>query len=571
MNKMSNESEKESLNFIEHIVEKHNESGRFNQKVLTRFPPEPNGFLHIGHAKAICVSFDLAQKYGGQTNLRFDDTNPSTEKTDFVEAIKKDIQWLGFEWEDRLFFTSDYFQQLYDYAVQLIKAGKAYVDFSSPETMDYEKRLGRESRFRNSSPALNEYLFEQMKTGRFPDGFCALRLKIDMNADNWLMRDPLIYRIKHESHHNTGNEWCVYPMYDWAHGLSDSIEGITHSLCSLEFEVHRELYDWCLEELGVYQPQQIEFSRLNMTYTITSKRKLKDLIASNIVEGWDDPRMPTISGMRRRGYPALAIKNFIRRAGVSKRDQYIDLSSLENCVRDTLNQSAARVMAVLNPLKLIISNYPEDKVEQLSVINNPEDESMGERNLPFSRELYIEQEDFAIEPHKKWRRLAPGRDVRFKGAYILHCTGFKANDEGDVEEVYCTYYENSKSGQDESGIKAKGTLHWVSIAQAIPAEVRIYDRLFTDPSPDSHKESYRDENDKKRKRPVDYKTFINPDSLKVVNGYTEPSLLAEKIGQQFQFMRLGYFSVDKDSLPEHRVFNRVVALKDSWSKIQNRR
>ena len=308
-----------------------------------------------------------------------------------------------------------------------------------------------------------------------------------------------------------------------------------------------------------------------MTYTITSKRKLKDLIASNIVEGWDDPRMPTISGMRRRGYPALAIKNFIRRAGVSKRDQYIDLSSLENCVRDALNQSAARVMAVLNPLKLIISNYPEDKVEQLSVINNPEDESMGARNVPFSRELYIEQEDFAIEPHKKWRRLAPGRDVRFKGAYILHCTGFKANDEGEVEEVYCTYYENSKSGQDESGIKAKGTLHWLSIAQAIPAEVRIYDRLFTDPSPDSHKESYRDENDKKRKRAVDYKTFINPDSLKVVNGYTEPSLVAEKIGQQFQFMRLGYFSVDKDSLPEHRVFNRVVALKDSWSKIQNRR
>jgi glutaminyl-tRNA synthetase len=570
MNNTSNESEKDSLNFIEHIVEEHNKTGRFNQKVSTRFPPEPNGYLHIGHAKAICVSFDLAQKYGGTTNLRFDDTNPSTEKIDFVKAIKKDIQWLGFDWKDRLFFTSNYFQQLYDYAVDLIKVGKAYVDFSSPETIDYEKRLSRESRFRNSSPDLNLYLFEQMKNGRFPDGFCALRLKIDMNADNWLLRDPLIYRIKHEKHHNTGDKWCIYPMYDWAHGLSDSIEGITHSLCSLEFEVHRELYDWCLIELGVYRPQQIEFSRLNMSYTITSKRKLKDLIEADIVDGWDDPRMPTISGMRRRGYPAQSIKNFIRRAGVSKRDQYIDLSSLENCVRDTLNQTAARVMAVLNPLKLIITNYPEGKVEQLSLINNPEDDSMGSREVPFSRELYIEQEDFVIEPHKKWRRLAPGRDVRFKGAYILNCTGFKASEDGQIEAVYCTYYENSKSGQDESGIKAKGTLHWVSVEQAIPAEIRIYDRLFTDSNPDSHKESYRDEAGKKRKRAVDYKTFLNPDSLTIVKGFTEPSMATVKAADQFQFMRLGYFCVDADSSPQNRVFNRVVALKDSWSKISNR-
>lgn len=570
MDNTSKEQEKESLNFIEHIVEEHNKSGRFNQKVLTRFPPEPNGYLHIGHAKAICVSFDLAKKYGGKTNLRFDDTNPSTEKTDYVEAIKKDIKWLGFDWEDRLFFTSDYFQQLYDYAVQLIKEGKAYVDFSSSETMDYEKRLGRESRFRNSAPDLNLYLFEQMKAGRFPDGFCALRLKIDMQADNWLMRDPLIYRIKHEHHHNTGDAWCIYPMYDWAHGLSDSIEGITHSLCSLEFEVHRELYDWCLIELGVYQPQQIEFSRLNMSYTITSKRKLKDLIESDIVTGWDDPRMPTISAMRRRGYPAQAIKNFIRRAGVSKRDQYIDLSSLENCVRDELNRTAPRVMAVLDPLKLIITNYPEDKIEQLDIINNPEDESMGSRQVPFSKTLYIEQEDFAVEPHKKWRRLAPGRDVRFKGAYILHCTGYKASDDGQIEEVYCTYYENSKSGQDESGIKAKGTLHWVSVAQAVPAEIRIYDRLFLDPNPDGHKENYKDEHGKKRRRAVDYKKFLNPDSLQTVQGFTEPGLKDVQQGAAFQFMRLGYFSVDTDSSNDKTVFNRVVALKDSWSKIKNK-
>ncbi len=564
------EEGKETLNFIEHIVEEHNKSGRFNQKVLTRFPPEPNGYLHIGHAKAICVSFDLAEKYGGKTNLRFDDTNPSTEKTDFVNAIKEDIKWLGFDWEDRLYYTSDYFVQLYEYAVELIKKGKAYIDFSSPETMDYEKRLGRESRFRDSDAELNLFLFEQMKAGRFPDGFCALRLKIDMQADNWLMRDPLIYRVKHESHHNTGNDWCLYPMYDWAHGLSDSIEGITHSLCSLEFEVHRELYDWCLIELGVYQPQQIEFSRLNMSYTITSKRKLKDLIETGVVNGWDDPRMPTISGMRRRGYTANSIKNFIRRAGVSKRDQYIDLSSLENCVREDLNKSTPRVMGVLNPLKVVITNYPEGQVEEMHLINNPEDESMGSRKVPFSRELFIEQEDFTTEPHKKWRRLAPDRNVRFKGAYILHCTGFKSSESGAIEEVYCTYYENSKSGSDISEIKAKGTLHWVSVEHAIRAEVRIYDRLFTDPSPDGHKESYRDEQGKKRKRAVDYKTFLNDESLRTVSACLEPGMTHAKEGESFQFMRLGYFCVDKDSNPGNLVFNRTVALKDSWAKISKK-
>jgi glutaminyl-tRNA synthetase len=565
------DEEKEILNFIEHIVEEHNVSGRFNQKVLTRFPPEPNGFLHLGHAKALCVSFDLAEKYGGTTNLRFDDTNPSTEKVDYVNAIKKDIEWLGFDWEDRLFFTSDYFDQLYSYAVDLIKKGKAYVDFSSSETMDKEKKASLDSPYRNTSVETNLAEFEKMKSGEYPNGTCALRVKIDMKSDNWLMRDPIIYRIKHESHHSTGDKWCIYPMYDWAHGLSDSIEGITHSLCSLEFEVHRELYDWCLIELGVYQPQQIEFSRLNVSYTVTSKRKLLELIEMGVVNDWDDPRMPTLSAMRRRGYPPSAIKNFIRRAGVSKRDQYIDLSSLENCVKEELNNTTARVMAVLNPLKLIISNYPEGQVEQMPVINNPEDESMGSRLIPFSREIYIEKDDFATEPHKKWRRLAPGYDVRFKGAYILHCTGFKADENGEIEEVYCTYYEDSKSGSDTSGVKPKGTLHWVSIAHAIGAEVRIYDRLFTDEKPTDRKENYRNENNKKRKRPIDFKTFLNPDSLKTVSACVEPSLANATIGETFQFMRLGYFCVDLDATTGNLIFNRTVPLRDSWAKIQGKK
>lgn len=562
---------KETLNFIEHIVEEHNQNGRFNQRVHTRFPPEPNGFLHLGHAKAICVSFDLAQKYGGKTNLRFDDTNPTTEKTDFVEAIQRDIEWLGFDWEDRKFFASDYFQQLYDYAMQLVKKGKAYVDFSSSETMDKEKKQGLESAYRNTSIETNVAEFEKMKNGEYETGTCVLRLKIDMNSDNWLMRDPVVYRILNGVHHHrTGDAWNIYPMYDWAHGLSDSIEGITHSLCSLEFEVHRELYDWCLAELGVYQPQQIEFSRLNVSYTVTSKRKLKELIELGIVTGWDDPRMPTISAMRRRGYPPEAIKNFVRRAGVSKREQHIDLSALESCVREELNKTAPRVMGVLNPLKVIITNYPEGQVEEMSIINNPEDESMGSRTIPFSRELYIEKEDFAIEPHKKWRRLAPGRDVRFKGAYILHCTDFKTDENGEVVEVYCTYYENSKSGQDNSGIKAKGTLHWVSIEQAFKAKVRIYDRLFSDPSPTTRKENYRDENNKKRKRPINFKQFLNEDSLKTVTAYLEPNLKSATAGDSFQFMRLGYFCVDTDTTDEQLIFNRTVPLKDSWAKIQKK-
>lgn len=567
MSKEINETEKgASLNFIERIIEAHNENGRFEQRVHTRFPPEPNGFLHIGHAKAICTSFGIAKKYQGITNLRFDDTNPSTEKTDFVDAIKRDIQWLGFDWKGREFFASDYFQQLYDYAVDLIQKGLAYVDFSTPEQINYEKRLGQESKFRNTTIALNLYLFEEMKAGRFPDGYCALRAKIDMQSDNRQMRDPIIYRIKHEAHHRSGDKWCIYPMYDWAHGLSDSIEGITHSLCTLEFEDHRELYDWCLEKLGVYQPQQIEFSRMNLSYTVTSKRKLKELIELKHVANWDDPRMPTLSGMRRRGYTPLAIRNFIERSGVSKRDQYIELSSLESSVREDLNKTTARVMTVLNPLKVVITNYPEGQVEQLSLINNPEDEHMGSRSIPFSREIYIEKEDFTITPNKKWRRLAPDRDVRFKGAYILHCTDYKTDENGEVTEVYCTYYANSKSGEDKSGIKAKGTLHWVSIAEAIPVEVRLYDRLFLDQNPTGHKRKVENEKGRKVSVPIDFKEYLNPDSLSITTAYAEPSLATVTAGTTFQFMRLGYFCVDTDSSTENIVFNRTVALKDSWAK-----
>ena len=552
-----NNSLKNSLNFIEQIVEADNESGKFNLRVHTRFPPEPNGYLHIGHAKAICVNFDLAQKYGGITNLRFDDTNPTTEKTDFVESIKKDIQWLGFDWKDKLFYTSNYFEQLYQYAIDLIKKGKAYVDFSSAETMDIEKKQAKESAYRNRTIEENLIDFEKMKQGAYEEGTCVLRLKIDMQADNWLMRDPVIYRIKFEAHHNTGDTWCIYPMYDWAHGLSDSIEGITHSLCSLEFEVHRPLYDWCLVELGVYRPQQIEFSRLNVNYTITSKRKLKELIELNIVSGWDDPRMPTISGMRRRGYPAESIRNFVRRAGVSKRDQFIDFSALESCVRETLNKQANRVMAVLDPLKVIITNYPDQQSEMLEVENNPEQENAGSRNVPFSKEIYIEREDFTSDvPHKKWRRLAKGRNVRLKGAYIIHCDDFKLDDTGTVQEVYCTYYENSRSGSDTSDIKPKGTLHWVSIKDALPAKVNVYDRLFLDENPNGHKD-------------VDYKSFINPNSLDTVEAFVEPSLYSAKATEVFQFIRLGYYCLDQDSTQDQMIFNRTVTLKDSWAKINS--
>ncbi|MFK7798305.1 MAG: glutamine--tRNA ligase/YqeY domain fusion protein [Aureispira sp.] len=566
MNHDNNESTTtESLNFIERIIEEHNETGKFNQRVHTRFPPEPNGFLHIGHAKAICISFEIAKKYGGKTNLRFDDTNPLAEKTDFVEAIKKDVKWLGYDWEDRLYFTSDYFQTLYDYAVDLIQKGFAYVDFSSPEEMSLQKRESKASPYRDTDAATNLERFEKMKNGEYEEGECVLRLKIDMEADNRHMRDPLIYRIIKASHHRSGDKWCIYPMYDWAHGQSDSIEGITHSLCSLEFENHRPLYDWCQEKLGIYRSQQIEFSRLNLDYTVTSKRKLKELIENDLVSGWDDPRMPTLSGMRRRGYPSAAIRNFIQRAGVSKRDQYLALSSLEKSVRDELNKTASRVMTVLHPLKVVVTNYPEGQVEQMSVINNPEDESMGSRNVPFSREIYIEQDDFAINVNKKWRRLAPNRAVRLKGAYILQYQDHKTDADGHVTEVHCTYYENSRSGSDTSGVKAKGTLHWVSIEQAIPAEVRLYERLFNDPKPTSHKEVVTTAEGKEEEQAVDFKQFLNPDSLSVVQAYAEPSLQKAVAEQAFQFLRLGYFAVDADSTADKLIFNRTATLRDSWS------
>ncbi len=559
-------SPKESLNFIEKIIEEHNLSGKFDNRVLTRFPPEPNGYLHIGHAKAICVNFGIAQKYGGKTNLRFDDTNPIAEKVDFVHAIQKDIKWLGFDWEDRLYFASDYFDTLYQYAVQLIEKGLAYVDFSSSATMDIEKKQGLNSAYRDSDISTNLAEFEKMKSGAYDEGTCALRLKMDMKSDNWLMRDPVIYRILKVAHHRTGDQWCIYPMYDWAHGQSDSLERITHSLCSLEFENHRPIYDWCQEKLGIYRSQQIEFSRLNLDYTVTSKRKLKELIELGVVDAWDDPRMPTISGMRRRGYTPASIRNFIDRAGVSKRDQFIPFSSLESSVREDLNKIAPRVMGVLNPLKVVITNYPEDKTEQMILINNPEDENAGRRQVPFSREIYVEKEDFGIEVNKKWRRLAPGRDVRLKGAYIVHCHDFKTDENGEVIEVHCTYYDNSRSGADQSGIKAKGTLHWVSIADAMPVEVRLYDRLFNDEKPTGRKEKYRSESGKKRSRPIDFKRFLNPDSKQVITAYVEPYLKSVTAGMQFQFMRLGYFCVDEDSTNQQLVFNRTVTLKDSWAK-----
>lgn len=566
MSHKNNETAKtKSLNFIEQIIEEHNKTSKFNNRILTRFPPEPNGYLHIGHAKAICVNFGIAQKYGGKTNLRFDDTNPLTEETRFVNAIQEDIKWLGFEWKD-LFFTSDYFDTLYQYALKLIKDGLAYVDFSSPQIMDEEKKKGQGSQYRNTSVETNLAEFEKMRAGAYEEGTCVLRLKINMQADNRHLRDPVIYRIIKSEHHRTGDKWCIYPMYDWAHGQSDSIEGITHSLCSLEFENHRPLYDWCQEKLEIYRSQQIEFSRLNLDYTVTSKRKLKELIEKGLVSDWDDPRMPTLSGMRRRGYTPAAIRDFIDRAGVSKRDQFIALSSLEGSVRDDLNLTAPRVMGVLDPLKVVITNYPKEKIEELTIDYHQKDETMGHRMVPFSREIYIEKEDFAIEANKKWRRLAPGRDVRLKGAYILHCTDYKTDENGKVVEVYCTYYDNSRSGQDQSGIKAKGVLHWVSIEHAVSAKVQLYDRLFNDPKPTGHKEKEVNENGKEIDVPVDFKTFLNPNSLKTITAYVEPALKTANANDKFQFMRLGYFCVDKDSTTDALVFNRTVTLKDSWAK-----
>lgn len=554
---MSDTNEK-SLNFIEQIIEDDLKSGK-HKSIHTRFPPEPNGFLHIGHSKAICTSFGLAKKYGGKTNLRFDDTNPVKEDNLYVDAIRKDIAWLGFEWDEE-HFTSNYFEQLYQFAVDLIKKGKAYVDDQSAEQIAAQKGTptepGTNAPARDRSIEENLDLFERMKAGEFTDGELVLRAKIDMAHPNMHMRDPLIYRIKHVSHHNTGDKWCIYPMYDFAHGQSDSIEEITHSLCSLEFEVHRPLYNWFIEQLGIYPSRQIEFARLNLSSTIMSKRRLLRLVEEGVVDGWDDPRMPTIAGLRRRGYTPESIIDFNDRVGLAKRNNVIDVSLLEFAIRNHLNKIAPRVMAVLRPLKVVITNYPEGKTEDLETINNPEDESMGSRILPFGREIYIEEEDFMEDAPKKYFRLAPGKTVRLKSAYIIEYENHIKDAEGNVTEVHVKYFENSKSGEDNSGIKAKGVLHWVSCEHAFDAEVRLYDRLFSDPAPDGHKDK-------------DFMEFINPDSLEILkNCKLEPSLKTAKEGDRFQFQRVGYFCVDsKYSKEGAPVFNRTVSLKDTWAKL----
>jgi len=554
-------TEKEALNFIEQFIEEDIANGKHGGKVHTRFPPEPNGYLHIGHAKAICLNFGIAKKYGGKCNLRFDDTNPTTEETVFVEGIKKDIHWLGFDWEDREFFASDYFDELYEFAIDLIKKGLAYVDDSTAGEIASLRgtptEAGKESPFRNRSVEENLHLFEEMKKGAFEDGSRVLRAKVDMASANMHLRDPVMYRIKRAPHHRTGNKWVIYPMYDFAHGQSDSIEGITHSLCSLEFRNHRPLYEWFIQKLEIFPSRQIEFARLNVSYLITSKRKLMQLVKEGIVSGWDDPRMPTLAGMRRRGYPPSAIRTFCDKVGMATRENLIDLSLLEFCVRDVLNKTTARVMGVLDPLKVVITNYPEGKTENMESINNPEDESMGSRTIPFSRELYIERKDFMEDPPKKYFRLGPGKNVRLKNAYILHCDDFVRDEKnGEILEVHCSFYPDSRSGSDTSGIKAKGTLHWVSIPHAVEVEVRLYDRLFTDETPASHEDR-------------EFLEFFNPDSLQVLKkAFVEPSLESAKPGDRFQFMRMGYFCVDRDSSKEKMVFNRTLSLRDTWAKIQ---
>jgi glutaminyl-tRNA synthetase len=549
------EATEKSLNFIEQIIENDLESGKYNGRVLTRFPPEPNGYLHIGHAKSICLNFGVAQKYGGQTNLRFDDTNPVTEDTEYVESIKNDVQWLGFNWANE-FYASDYFEQLYEFAKKLIRKGLAYVDDSTSEEMAAMKGTpvepGINSSYRNRSIEENMDLFEQMKNGVFAEGTHVLRAKIDMASTNMLMRDPILYRIKFAKHHRTGDKWCIYPMYDFAHGQSDSIEGITHSICTLEFVPHRELYDWCIENLEIFPSKQYEFARLNLTYTVMSKRKLLQLVNEGYVSGWDDPRMPTISGLRRRGYTPEAIRDFCDRIGVAKRDNLISVGLLEFCIREQLNKTAPRVMAVLDPLKVVITNYPEGKSEILTTENNPEDPEGGTRNVPFSREIYIEKEDFLENPPKKYFRLAPGQMVRLKSAYIVRCDEVIKDENGEITELHCSYIENSKSGQDTSGISVKGTIHWVSIAEAVKAEVRLYDRLFKVEDP-SNEEG-------------DFKEYINSDSLQIITAYVEPSLKDAVTGTNYQFLRKGYFCLDKDSTTDKLVFNRTVGLKDTWAK-----
>ena len=553
------ENEQQS-NFIRDIIDSDLESEKKDNRVHTRFPPEPNGYLHIGHAKSICLNFGIAEDYPkGKCNLRFDDTNPVKEDEEYVESIIEDVKWLGFDFEDRLFFASDYFQQLFDYAVLLIKSGKAYVDDQSADeirdTRGTLKEPGVDSPHRNRSEEENLILFNKMKAGEFGNGEKVLRAKIDMAHPNLNMRDPVIYRILHASHHRTGDDWCVYPMYDWAHGLEDSIEGITHSICTLEFEDHRPLYDWFLDQLGVYHPQQIEFARLNLNYTIMSKRKLKLLVDGNHVAGWDDPRMPTISGLRRRGYTPESIREFANRIGVAKRDGVIDRALLDHCLREDLNKRALRAMAVLDPVKVIVTNYPEEQVEELDAENNPEDESAGKRKLPFARELYIERSDFMENPPKKFFRLGLEREVRLKHAYYITCTDFIKNEKGEVTEIHCTYDPATKGGWSDDGRKVRGTLHWVSAKHAVDAEVRFYDHLFNVENPETDGD--------------DFIQYLNPNSLiKTSEVKLEIGLQGAAIGTNYQFLRNGYFCLDLDSTEEKLIFNRTVGLRDSWSKKQ---
>ena len=547
-------AEEKSLNFIEEIIEEDLKNGKY-KNILTRFPPEPNGYLHIGHAKAICLNFGLGLKYGGSTNLRFDDTNPVTEDTEYVESIKDDIRWLGFNWANEL-YASDYFDTLYGYALDLIKKGLAYVDDSSADEIAAMKGTptepGKDNQYRSRTIEENLRLFTEMKEGKYKDGEKVLRAKIDMAHTNMLMRDPIIYRIKHVHHHRTGDTWCIYPMYDFAHGQSDSIENITHSICTLEFIPHRELYDWLIQKLEIFPSHQYEFARLNMSYTVMSKRKLLQLVNDGHVSGWDDPRMSTLSAFRRKGYTPGSIRTFCEKIGVAKRENFIDLGLLEFCLREELNKTAMRVMAVLDPVKLIITNYDENTTEENTSENGP-DEAMGTRTVPFSKELWIEREDFMEEPAKKWFRLAPGTMVRLKSAYIVKCEGFTKDADGNITEVHCTYIPESKSGNDTSGISAKGTIHWVSVAHALTAEVRLYDRLFRSENPAAEE--------------GDFKDNINPNSLQIITGaYIEPSIKNAAMDSRYQFIRKGYFCLDKDSTAEKMVFNRTVTLKDAWAK-----
>ena len=547
-------------NFIQQQIIDELAEGKNMGRVHTRFPPEPNGYLHIGHAKSICLNFGTASKFGGLTNLRFDDTNPTKEETEYVDSIMEDVRWLGFDWDDRLFYASDYFDKLYEFAVTLINGGKAYVDFQPQEVISEQKgvptRPGTDSPYRNTTPEENLELFAKMKSGFFNEGDCVLRAKIDMSSPNMHMRDPLMYRILKQPHHRTGDKWCIYPMYDYAHGQCDYWEGITHSICTLEFEVHRPLYDWFIDQLkdSDYRPRQIEFSRLNISYTVMSKRRLLQLVKENYVKGWDDPRMPTICGLRRRGYTPESMRAFSDMVGITKVDGVTDVAVLEYCIREDLNKRAQRVMGVIDPIKVVITNYPEGVVEELDAVNNPEDESMGKRKVPFSRELYLEREDFMENPSNKFYRLSVGREVRLRYSYFIKCTAIIKNELGEIIELHCTYDPETKGGNAPDGRKVKATLHWVAVSQAVKAEIRLYERLFTDPDPAGHKDK-------------DLLEFLNPDSLKVLSEcYIEPFVKNGKPLDSFQFERLGYFNIDPDSTSDQMVFNRIVSLKDGFKK-----